>query len=34
MTEETKSVEQLLLEAGDNYTQVYNAIVAMPLKDN
>jgi len=34
MSDDTKSVEQLLVEAGDNYTEIYNAIVSMPLKEN
>jgi hypothetical protein len=32
MTEETKSVEQLLAESGDSYMQWYDGIIAMPLK--
>ena len=34
MTDQTKSVKELLVESGDNYTDIYDAIINMPLKDN
>jgi hypothetical protein len=34
MADQTKSVEELLVESGDNYTEIYDAIINIPLKDN